>query len=248
MGMNPRLLRPTASGFDPRRIAGLEAWWDALTPSSYTEVSGQISEWRSLASALTVSQGTGNNRPTLFESTGDTQGATRSEINGKQSFYFDGTNDNLASTATLATTLWTAFAVCRPQTVSGTRIAFQRDGSNPSIANRGPQFLRHFNGVTQSIGFSGAGAYTASAATLTNNVAVVLSAVQTAADLQMFVNNIGGTVVSGTQNASATFFIVGGAVGSGWLGALGEVLFYTRALNASERLAVHTYLAKRWGI
>jgi len=249
MGMNPRLLRPTASGFDPRRIAGLEAWFDALTPSSYTQASGQISEWRSRVGSLSVTQATGNNRPTLFESSGNVQGTTRSEINGRQSLYFDGTNDFLLSTATVTGSLWTAFAVCRPQSVSLVRTAFSRDPGG-AASDRGPQFLRLNNGLSQSAGFTTAGAYIASAATVTNNNPVVLSAVQTASALQNFVNNTGGTATSGVQNSSATVLRVGvsSGVAENWLGAIGEILLYQRDLNASERLAVFTYLSKRWGV
>jgi hypothetical protein len=249
--MNPRLLRPTASGFDPRRIAGLEAWFDALTPTSYTEVSGQISEWRSLVGSLSVEEATGNNRPTLFESSGNVQGATRSEINGRQSFYFDGANDRLISTATGGSANWTAFAACKPQSVTGTRGLLSRDpaGGAP-VAIRGPQFLRHSNGVPQAIAFSTATSFVATAATLTNNTAVILSAVQTASTVQIFVNNVGGTAIAATQNTSVNPLRVGvsGGITEFWLGAIGEILLYQRDLNASERLAVHTYLSKRWGV
>jgi len=43
--MSPRLLRPRLS-FDPRRIAGLEAWWDASDSASVTLDGGRVSEWR----------------------------------------------------------------------------------------------------------------------------------------------------------------------------------------------------------
>lgn len=45
MAMNPRLLRPRASGFNPRSVSGLEGWWDAADASSVTLDSGRVSTW-----------------------------------------------------------------------------------------------------------------------------------------------------------------------------------------------------------
>jgi hypothetical protein len=247
MPMNPRLLRPLATGFNPRSIAGLTVWYDTLTPSSYTEASGQISEWRSKVDGTAVSQGTANNRPTLFESSSNVQGATRSEINGRQAFYFDGSNDMLESTALYSGAQWTAFGVGKPQSVSGTRGMLSRD---PSTGNRGPQFLRHNSAVAESIGHSTSAAYVASAGTVTNNTPVILSALQTATQLRMFVNNVGGTAVNGVQRSDANTAVrVGAATSSGfWLGAIGEVLLWERVLSATEQLAVYNYLKARWGL
>jgi hypothetical protein len=247
MPMNPRLLRPLATGFNPRSIAGLTVWYDTLTPSSYTEASGQISEWRSKVDGTAVLQSTANNRPTLFESSSDVQGATRAEINGRQAFYFDGTNDNLESTAFYSGQQWTAFGVGKPQSVSGTHGIFSRDQGS---GDRGPQYLRHNNGVAESIGQSTSAAYVASAGTVTNNTPVILSALQTATQLRMFRNNTGGTAVNGVQRATTNSFLrVGRATSSGfWLGAIGEVLLWERALSATEQLAVYNYLKARWGL
>jgi hypothetical protein len=250
--MNHRLLRPLASGgFDPRRIAGLTVWYDTLTPSSYTEASGQISEWRSKVDGTAVSQGTANNRPTLFESSSDVQGATRSEINGRQAFYFDGTNDRLASTAVYTGAQWTAFGVGKPQSVSGARGVLSRDPGLPAGAPpRGPQYLRHDGGTSQTLGFATGGAYVATAASVTNNTPVILSALQTATQIRAFVNNTGGTAVNGVQQASSTELNVGSATPTGnfWLGAIGEVLLWERALSATEQQAVYDYLKARWGL
>jgi len=249
MGMNPRLLRPLATGFDPSRIAGLTLWYDTLTPSSYTEASGRISEWRSRVNGTPVTQTvSNNNQPTLFESSSDVQGATRSEINGRQAFYFDGANDRLTSTATFSGTQWTAFAVCKPQSVSGTRGLFSRDAPSGS---RGPQILRHNNGTVQSIGFATGNAFfAASAASLTNNTPVILSALQTATQLRSFVNNTGGTAVSGVQQSVGTVIRIGSIfdVSEYWLGAVGEVLLWERDLSAAEQLTVYNYLKSRWGL
>jgi hypothetical protein len=45
MPMNPRLLRPLATGFNPRSIAGLVGWWDASDASTITLNSGRVSQW-----------------------------------------------------------------------------------------------------------------------------------------------------------------------------------------------------------
>jgi len=45
MPMNPRLLRPRASGFNPKSIANLEGWWDAADASTVTLDSGRVSAW-----------------------------------------------------------------------------------------------------------------------------------------------------------------------------------------------------------
>jgi hypothetical protein len=78
--MSPRLLRPVASGFDPRRLAGLVQWYDAADQSTMTLNGSTVSEWRSKVGGVAVSQGTAANQPTL----------TQNYYNGKSALTFDG--------------------------------------------------------------------------------------------------------------------------------------------------------------
>jgi hypothetical protein len=65
MGMNPRLLRPTASGFDPRSIAGLALWLDAANTTSSVElVNGRVASWKNIVDpTFALSQASANVRP-----------------------------------------------------------------------------------------------------------------------------------------------------------------------------------------
>jgi hypothetical protein len=253
MPMNPRLLRPLATGFNPRSIAGLVVWLDTLDPTTYTESSGQITEWRSKVGTIKFEQTTGNNRPTLFESSSDVQGVTQAAINNRQAFYFDGTNDQLFGSATIGDRQWTVFAACRTDNTAATQGVFSRDPSNVvgPASNRGPQFLRHSSaGVVQSLAFTDSTSGVATAGTLTNGVAAVIHAVQTATTIQAFLNNVGGTAVSATQNASVTTPRVGGVLPAAefWRGTAGEILLYSSALSATQQTAIYNYLRRRWGI
>ena len=64
MAMNPRLLRPRASGFNPRSVSGLEGWWDAADASSVTLDSGRVSTWNDKS---------GNGRNAANSTSGSTQ-------------------------------------------------------------------------------------------------------------------------------------------------------------------------------
>jgi hypothetical protein len=249
MGMNPRLLRPSG-GFVPSRLPGLEFWFDTLTPSTYTQSSGQITEWRSRVGSFSVAQTTPNNRPTLFESTGNVQTATRAEINGRQAFYFDGTNDFLISTATITGSQYTALAVCRPQNTTGTRGVLTRDFGSLPISTRGPQYLRQTDGVSQSVALSDVGGIDVNGPSVTVNTPILLSCVKTASDLTVFVNNVGGSVTAAVQNNSSDVIRIGNAFLTlfFWLGEIGEILLYNRPLSPAEHTAVWNYARARWGL
>ena len=90
MAMNPKLLRPKATGFNPKSISGLVAWFDADDSSTFTLSGTAVSEWRDKSgNGYAVSQSTGNNQP-----------ARTGTVNGRATVEFDGTNDYLFSDGT----------------------------------------------------------------------------------------------------------------------------------------------------
>jgi len=90
--MNPRLLRPLATGFNPKSIADLAAWYDAQVASSVTIETG-VSEWRDLSgNGRHATQTTGNNQPLRV---------TEAAVQGKHVIRFDGSNDSLVATFSL---------------------------------------------------------------------------------------------------------------------------------------------------
>ena len=80
MAMNNRLLRPRASGFNLRSLAGLVQWYDAADQSTMTLNGSTVSEWRSKVGGVAVSQATASAQPTL----------TQSYYSGRSALTFDG--------------------------------------------------------------------------------------------------------------------------------------------------------------
>jgi len=66
MPMSPRLLRPRATGFNPKSISGLKLWLDVANTSSLTFNGSTVSQVNDLSgNGFHATQGTANNQPTL---------------------------------------------------------------------------------------------------------------------------------------------------------------------------------------
>jgi hypothetical protein len=90
--MSPRLLRPRATGFNPKSIAGLAIWADISKTSSLTFNGSTVSQVNDLSgNGFHFTQSTANNQPT-YQATG---------ANGRPTLLFDGT-DLMVSSATIA--------------------------------------------------------------------------------------------------------------------------------------------------
>jgi hypothetical protein len=239
MAMNPRLLRPRATGFTPKSISGLVAWWDAQVASSYDLQTG-VQNWRDLSgNGHTVSQSTTNNQPTL------------STINGRTALLFDGTNDQLAaSTVVLDVTSSSAFSFFGVTQIANTEQGFvlghaSGAGLGTSIyANTTTLEFRYGNAVAAL-----------SSPTKADNVAQVWSATH---------NNKSGTwsldgAIAAAVTTASTFtspaanFVIGnrpsGAIAGTFLsGRVGSLLIYNRDLSLAERRRIDRWLGSRWGI
>lgn len=245
MPMNPRLLRPVASGFNPASISGIAQWWDANDSSTLTLDTGAVSEWRSKAGLKSAAtQSVANNRP----------GTTT--VNGKTALSFDGVNDGLDFTGTARTDETWILAAAQTADQSGTRsfLSDAGDGGGLSASKGAAKYFEvAFGGFTEGTD------RLRPVYSVTPTVPLgpaVLSVVRSVAaggfvfiDGTQRVSGIGGqssftTSKSATQRRigyySSTLFQV-----QGWIG---EILCWDRALSASERLRVERYLGKKWGI
>lgn len=78
--MSPRLLRPRATGFNPRSISGLVQWYDSADQTTMTLNGTTVSEWRSKVGGVALSQSTAAAQPTL----------TTDYYKGRTALTFDG--------------------------------------------------------------------------------------------------------------------------------------------------------------
>jgi hypothetical protein len=254
MAMNPRLLRPLATGFNPKSIAGLGGWWDfsdsstvSLSSSEITSVTDKSGNGRNAA------QGTANNRPSI---------ATNVR-NGRAAALFDGSNDALDVTwGAQQFTAMTVFAVVHPTGAGGgnagniyTRgsqgTSFRRDNANTAFT-----FLPPWTDATGN-----ASQRTAASSAPLNEWRLVsvryTGGPSTSADVIPRVNRASSTAgLTGTRVALATNQStilnignreVGNNYDRGWEGHIAELLIYTDNLSTSQVDAVEKYLAAKWG-
>jgi hypothetical protein len=242
MAMNPRLLRPTPSGFDPRRIAGLAVWLDGADSSTFTFNSGTVSEWRDKS---------GNSRH-FAQSTALRQPAVTNAVkNGRSAVAF--TNDWMTGTYTYQ--IGSVFVVWEhPTTIAGDAqpgVVSSRVSNNTKTSVS----ALPFNITIPLADTVGVEPFPASASYRLNGSVP-------GASFNNF--NIGVSVRTTPdrwQHLSATFTPVSGsqsfAIGADSFtptsrlmqnGHIGEMLFYSAQLSATEVQTVQDYLVRKWGL
>jgi len=248
-------IRALAQQFDPRRIANLTGWFDALDSAGYTASSNRVSDWLDKSgNGRTVSQTTTNNQPTLTESAADTPGSTVAVINGRQGLFYDGLNDRLTSQATYTTThARTIFCVVRTTSTSPNRASWSLGATSGSVVR-----LTSLEGSPTSgsklIATDGAGGNPATTADRDSTAAHISCHSQSSARvLRYFLNGTSLALTSATLSLQTNFAgLTVGARSDGidinLPGIIGELLFYDREISTEERNAITRYLGARWGI
>jgi hypothetical protein len=253
--MSPRLLRPVASGFNPKTIAGLVGWWDPSDTATVTTDSGAVSQLNDKSGlARHATQTTPNNRP-----------AYSGTINGRNVMTFDGSNDRLVTglESNTLTGYATFFCVCQ---VDAT-------WSDATANNKSPLFGRNASGAGASYGINLTTSSPASG-TLGINVQwrgvgfnLVGSPPVSKGAPQLFVGRPAATgrlrrvngsgsestttpPAAGTDAAAGNFLIIGADLPElrFWSDLIAEVLVYNRDLTLAEISTIEKYLGKKWGI
>jgi hypothetical protein len=243
MGMNPRLLRPKASGFTPRNISGLAAWWDASDAASITTVSGRVSQWNDKSgNGVHATQTTANNRP---ENTSQT-------LNGRAVMTFDGSNDIMSFTGT-ARTDETQFVVVRNNMVASAVSNQQILGDASS--GFGVTAVIKNDGSTNSDVFTHCGGFSLGTTSAryqfpANNPfgPAVVSAIRSSASGGILRTDGVQRATCTTSNSYALARI--GGVGSSLPlnGYIAEIVIYSRALSVADVQRVERYLGTKWGL
>ena len=229
MAMNQKLLRPKASGFSPKNIAGLALWMDA---SAYNASTGTWSD--KSGNARDFSQGTVGNRPIVSAVT----------QNGRAILEFDGSNDQLINSSNfLQVANCTMFAAFRRLGgVYGGVISSANNGDrSPGILidnSRGG--VRGFQNLAYAA-VSAVDVFNITSGTVTNGAAVLFtngSEISTSAVSNTLETNNTTTAIGSYRTTQANYLN----------GYIGEIIVYTQVLNASQRKTVEGYLGKKWGI
>jgi hypothetical protein len=227
--MSPRLLRPLASGFNPKTIAGLALWMDA---SEYNASTGTWAD--KSGNGRDFSQAIAANRPIVSAVT----------QNARAILEFDGSNDQLIQSSNfLQVANCTMFAAFKRNgnTFGGVIASSNNADRSPGIiidSSRGA--IRGFNNVSLSAA-AAVDSFNITSGTVTNGATV------------MFTNGtqISSTAASNTLDTSGTTTAIGSyrTTQANYLnGYIGEIIVYTRVLTVSERRRVEGYLGKKWGI
>jgi hypothetical protein len=246
MPMSPRLLRPRATGFNPKSIATLAGWWDASVTSSLAQLStgdtavaadsDPVGSWADLSgNGRNLTQSTTNNRPVYKTGV----------LNGKPVIDFDGVNDSMLASFTLAQPI-TYFVVYRYDATITT--------GNPRVFDGATGNTMSFFGSTSSTLM---GIYAGSSAD-----PFISMAQRTQFSITEIQANGASTAVR--LNGASVNFSLSSNIGAGApngirLGAFSqsstfgdvsfaEVLIYSSIIAESAARRVRSYLGKKYGI
>lgn len=122
---------------------------------------------------------------------------------------------------------------------------FDYSGTSPFIP-----FVRN-TPQTQSVS-SWRGAYMSTKSIPAYDTAFYATSVADGTNITNYVNGVAGNTAASSGSFNLTQYGIGsqptGGIGDWWVGALGEFIVYKSALSSSDRQAVESYLANKWGI
>lgn len=255
MPMNPRLLRPTASGFNPKSIAGLVGWFDASQiVAADLDGNGNVQTWRNLGSGGNATNGTANNRPT----------PTANGLNGRQVLTFDGQNDRLGWSADTLSSA-SIFLIHRANVpASGTfaTMSVLHSGNNAAQQGLIRNIIKNDNSssaIRFDVGGTSAGVtrfdYTYLNADYGSGNGInygptVLSLLWSPGGMLGRENGVQvGTATTPGSFQPAFFGATNFVAGLEHLnGYIAEILIYTPRVSAAQVTAVERYLGRKWGI
>ena len=234
MSMSPRLLRPRATGFNPKSIAGLFAWYDAMAASTLT-LSG--------SSVTAIADRSGNGRSAV-QAVGVYQ-PVMSTIGSRAAIAFAPQN-LLAAVTSYTITAQSVFAVLAIDGLTAfSRIVAQESETENAVYI--PLLIP--NPATYTVGSYNGGGFRSSVS-VTQSAGTIAESHHDGSALTCRANGVAGSSFSSSLNFSPTKLLLGNSSGfsNGLTGRLGEVLVWNRALTASEILATRRYLSAKWGI
>jgi hypothetical protein len=247
--MNPRLLRPLATGFNPKSIAGLIGWWDAADKSTLfqnsdgttpaTAASDPVGYWADKSGlGRHAIQETANNRPTIGSQ------------NSRTSLVFDGSNDllNAAGAGVTGAAARSLFCVWKMNRTTG------RNGIMGYSTGSGTGGWFQIVSSTAAasagdIGFVGFSADLAPGGSITQNMRVGVATY----DGTQIVLRKDGAVASSSNLSLST---LGSDVSFGGFtratdfaqADICEALYFNRLLSAAEISRAERYLGRKWGV
>lgn len=235
MSMNPRLLRPRISGFTPRSLSGLMAWYDAADTSTITIATG-VSQWNDKSgNGRNLTQSVTNNQPLHNSVT----------LNGKPTVTFDGTNDSLRTAFTL-TQPYMFFMVYRFEDAPSNDERVM-DGRAGSGLRSGEVWVAS---STQLAVWAGAQltASVGSALTAFNVWDFTFNGASSAIRLRKTAATASGN--AGTNSGTGlTLGANGNGTASQWANvSIAELCVYSRVLSTADADAVRAYLGKKWNL
>lgn len=243
MAMSNRLLRPRASGFSPKQIAGLQLWLDAADANTITADTG-VSEWRDKSSTKSVwAQATGNDQPATGTAT----------MNGKNVLVFDGSNDSLSASEPMNTSMpLTFFIVQRIVAKSAFGMSYTAGGANDNFN------IRQAGDNTGILTVTAGGGQFLNTGSMSNREGIddifVLAFPAGAGDSGAVYLN-GDTLSfpagsSATQKPTLTGTHYIGRRSDGFYAnfRVAEIIAYSTLLTDTQRRSVESYLGTKWGI
>lgn len=255
MAMSPRLLRPVASGFDPRRIAGLVQWYDAADQSTMTFNGSTVSQWRSKVSNVSVSQATAANQPTL----------TTAYYNGLSALTFDG-GDFLYNASLPIQVNGCSVGIIVDETTrvgeAGIIVGSPSSGSDFDSASALAVYLHAgSNRPVEALGDAGrinARSPSVNEGSALGKLVATLTVAEsngTTGSAVMRYNGTAGaadTTYTAVASSAGTLiggrYILGGVWGSlRFTGRMLEICVWNRALTTSECQAFEKYANRKWG-
>lgn len=237
MAMNPRLLRPRATGFNPKAIPGLQIWVDASVASSVTLNSGNVSQIDDLSgNSRHLAQGTAANQPAYL-----TNGR-----NGKNVIDYGATTGK-----SLVQTLASAFTLAQPVTFFW---AFKTPASGgytvsdvTNAAFDGTGRLNTYGNAGNEVRFdAGTNNFTA----ITADAWHVMTCTFNGASSVRRINTTTGTTINTGTRSFNNRLVLGAnfAFGSSLRSLIGECGMYSGTLTDSQHTALLKYLANKWAV
>jgi hypothetical protein len=231
MGMSGRLLRPRATGFNPKSISGLVYWLDASQSSTITTATG-VSEWRDAAGgSIKATQSTGNNQPAY----------QTAQQNGRNALYFDGANDAMSIGDLSASFPSAATAIFAYKPDGDTEYTLYQTANNSS-------FWAYPTARTYIGTFKATRLNNVASALMPTNANGIVGIVSDSTAYRVYIDGTLAHDVAADYSAGTAHQIGTNGLGTTYKGWLYEAMFYSTALSASQLSAARSYLRGKWGI